>query len=271
MHRLFPSDNKTPMNFFTTSLSPTLAPTIGLSEITISQPSRELSPSIGQAYNSWKPRVDFVLGLLLMVVLAPIVGFFAVLVKLTSRGPAFYKQTRMGLRGKPFIIWKLRSMTNNCEKASGAQWSTKGDQRVTLVGRFIRRVHIDEFPQILNVLKGEMSLVGPRPERPEFLPMLQQAIPNYSNRLMVKPGISGLAQVYLPADQDLDSVRKKQIYDLEYIRTFGFSLDIRLMIATVLQAVGVPHRLVRPALALPTSTTIEAIANRSSSNPLATT
>jgi lipopolysaccharide/colanic/teichoic acid biosynthesis glycosyltransferase len=163
-----------------------------------------------------------------------------VLVRLTSHGPAFYSQMRLGRGGRPFRIYKLRTMVHDCEKEGGARWSTPGDPRVTRLGAFLRRSHLDELPQLWNVLKGDMSLVGPRPERPEFVPRLEQAIPGYRLRLAVRPGVTGLAQVQLPPDTDLDSVRRKLTYDLHYIRHRGFWLDVRLILWTALQLCGVP-------------------------------
>jgi lipopolysaccharide/colanic/teichoic acid biosynthesis glycosyltransferase len=208
-------------------------------------------------YPSAKPVLDFVVAALLALVLGPVIAATALLIVLTSPGPAFYTQVRLGRFGRPFIIWKLRTMEHNCEDGSGAQWSTPGDRRVTPLGRILRKLHIDEFPQLWNVLRGDMSLVGPRPERPEFFPVLSAAIPNYPQRLLVKPGVTGLAQVYLPPDEDVEGVRRKQAHDLHYIRTFGLGLDVRLLIATAVQAVGLPHVLVRPLLHLPSSRTFE--------------
>ena len=138
--------------------------------------------------------------------------------KLTSRGPALYLQLRMGRNGKPFPIYKIRTMHYQCEKKSGAQWSTPGDSRILPLGRWLRRMHIDELPQLWNVIRGDMSLIGPRPERPEFVPQLEQAIAHYGQRLLLRPGVTGLAQVQLPADTDLNSVRTKLAYDLYYLR-----------------------------------------------------
>ena len=137
--------------------------------------------------------------------------------KLTSPGPAFYTQTRVGQGGRPFTIYKLRTMIHNCESLTGPRWCMPGDPRVTPAGWLLRVTHLDELPQLLNVLRGEMSLVGPRPERPEFLPQLERALPAYRQRLVVRPGVTGLAQVKLPADTDLDSVRRKLAHDLYYI------------------------------------------------------
>ena len=130
--------------------------------------------------------------------------------------------------GRPFTLFKIRTMAHDCEKASGARWSTPGDPRITRVGAFLRKTHLDELPQLWNVLRGDMSLVGPRPERPEFTPLLEQVVPHYRDRLAVRPGVTGLAQVQLPADTDLDSVRRKLAYDLYYIRHLNGWLDLRL-------------------------------------------
>ncbi len=207
-------------------------------------------------YFYFKQILDAMCGLILVVLLAPAVAVAAILIRLTSSGPAFYRQVRLGRFGRPFRIWKLRTMQHQCEAGSGIRWSTPGDSRVTPIGRVLRRLHIDEIPQLINVLRGEMSLVGPRPERPEFFPALSAAIPNYSHRLLVKPGVTGLAQVYLPPDEDIDGVIRKQRLDLYYIRQIGLGLDLRLLVATALQAVGVPHVAVRSLLRLPRLATI---------------
>ena len=158
----------------------------------------------------------------------------------------------MGKGGRPFTLYKIRTMIHNCEKASGAQWSKPGDPRITRVGAFLRSTHLDELPQLWNVLRGDMSLVGPRPERPEFTPESGAApCPHYRDRLAVRPGVTGLAQVQLPADTDLDSVRRKLAYDLYYIRHVNGWLDFRLIACTALRMFGVPFhllgRLVPPA------------------------
>lgn len=193
----------------------------------------------------------------MLVLAAPIILVAAVLVKLTSRGPAFYTQTRLGLDGREYTIYKLRSMFHNCERQSGACWSTAGDPRITLVGRWLRRLHIDELPQLWNVLRGDMSLVGPRPERPEFIPHLEEALPLYRLRRAVRPGVTGLAQVQLPPDTDLESVRRKLAYDLYYVYHGNTWLDLQLLAATAIHVVGVPYSLIGKFLFLPSNETVE--------------
>lgn len=185
-------------------------------------------------YTSAKRLFDLVLALALLVLALPILAIIAALVKLTSRGPIFYSQTRVGKGGRPFTIWKVRSMYHNCERFSGVQWSQKGDPRVTPVGRFLRRSHLDELPQLWNILRGDMSLIGPRPERPEFVPQLEKAIPRYRERLLVLPGVTGLAQIHLGPDTDLASVERKLAFDLYYIRQVGFWTDARVFLATAI-------------------------------------
>ncbi len=125
-------------------------------------------------YTRSKARIEFVLALGLLVVTAPLHLAAALLVKLTSRGPVLYSQVRLGKDGKPFTIYKLRTMTHNCEKETGPRWTSAGDPHITAVGHFLRRTHLDELPQLWNIVRGEMSLIGPRPERPEFVPALEQ-------------------------------------------------------------------------------------------------
>jgi lipopolysaccharide/colanic/teichoic acid biosynthesis glycosyltransferase len=192
-------------------------------------------------YESCKPVLDIVAASLLLVVAAPVIALLGLLVKLTSRGPAIYSQMRLGKQGRPFRIYKLRTMTQDCERLSGPCWASADDPRVAPLGQFLRRSHLDELPQLWNVLRGDMSLVGPRPERPEIVPRLTAALPGYRDRLAVKPGVTGLAQVRLPADTDLESVRRKLAYDRYYLRCVNPWLDAQLMLCTAGQLFGVPY------------------------------
>jgi lipopolysaccharide/colanic/teichoic acid biosynthesis glycosyltransferase len=191
-------------------------------------------------YVSWKPTVEFVLALIGLVLTTPLILLAATLIKLTSRGPAFYTQVRLGKNGRHFTIYKLRTMHHEAEAATGPIWATPDDQRVSAVGKLLRAAHWDELPQLVNVLTGDMSLIGPRPERPEIVHQLQVRVDGFLHRLAVAPGITGLAQVQLPPDFDLEGVRKKLVCDLHYIEHFGFWLDFRLLLCTALLFLGVP-------------------------------
>jgi lipopolysaccharide/colanic/teichoic acid biosynthesis glycosyltransferase len=212
----------------------------------------------GGVYAGLKGVAEFGVALVLLVLGAPLILLAGLLVKLTSRGPMLYSQTRLGRFGRPYRIFKIRTMAHNCESTSGAKWSTEGDPRITRVGRFLRKTHLDELPQLWNILRGEMSLVGPRPERPEFIPQLEQAIPRYRERLLVRPGVTGLAQVQLPADTDLASVRRKLAYDLYYVQEVGLGLDLRIVAATALKVVGVRFDAMRMLCRLPSRDRVEA-------------
>jgi lipopolysaccharide/colanic/teichoic acid biosynthesis glycosyltransferase len=210
-------------------------------------------------YRPVKHAVDFVAAALIGVVALPVIALSALVVKLTSRGPAFYTQTRLGLNGRPFAIYKVRTMVDNCESLTGPRWAMPGDPRVTRFGWFLRVTHLDELPQLLNVLRGEMSLVGPRPERPEFLPELEGALPTYRRRLAVRPGVTGLAQVQLPADTDIGNVRRKLCYDLYYIENLGPWMDVRLLFGTLFYAAGIQFQTLGRLLGLPDVDTVQRI------------
>ena len=192
-------------------------------------------------YFRWKSVPDRLLAALLLIPALPIIGILIVAVRLTSRGPGIYQQVRAGLNGQPFTMLKIRSMTCNAEERTGAVWTRKNDPRVTRVGKVLRKLHLDEFPQLFNVLRGEMSLVGPRPERPEFVEVLEEAVPGYVNRLAVRPGITGLAQINLPPDSDLHSVQQKLAMDLAYIEEAGPWLDLRMFLGTCVRVLGFPR------------------------------
>jgi lipopolysaccharide/colanic/teichoic acid biosynthesis glycosyltransferase len=204
-------------------------------------------------YAAGKVMFDYLVAVLLLPLALPLIGLAALAIRLTTHGPAFYLQTRSGLNGRTYRIVKLRTMQHGCELKSGIRWAGKNDERITRVGRFLRRTHIDELPQLFNVLLGHMSLVGPRPERPEVIKAkgLEQVVPGYSHRLRVKPGVTGLAQVQLPADTDVTSVRHKVVYDLYYARHQGLLLDLRLLLATVVKALGMRPALIRRVFLLP--------------------
>lgn len=189
--------------------------------------------SSGRMLSSAAKRVfDICASALLLVLTAPIIALFALIVKIDSRGPAFYRQSRVGLFGEHFDVVKLRSMRTDAE-AAGAAWAQKDDPRVTRVGRFIRKVRIDELPQAWSVLKGEMSFVGPRPERPQFVADLEEQLPYYAERHMVKPGITGWAQINYPYGASIEDSRHKLEYDLYYAKNYTPFLDFLIILQTL--------------------------------------
>jgi lipopolysaccharide/colanic/teichoic acid biosynthesis glycosyltransferase len=195
--------------------------------------------------------INFILALTALIILLPMMLLIAVLVRLTSRGPILYTQTRVGfdrrinaraslnhrrernLGGQPFTIYKFRTMRVDAEHQSGAVWAQQGDPRVTSIGRLLRQYRLDELPQLINVLRGEMNIVGPRPERPTIFAELREHIAEYPLRQRAKPGITGLAQINHHYDRSLEDVRTKVHYDLEYIRRQSVAEDIRIMLKTV--------------------------------------
>lgn len=211
-----------------------------------------------------KRGMDVCCAVIMLVLLAPVMLLVALAVKLTSPGPVLFRQIRTGLNlrstrdrraprsdaagderrqkstdrrqaicyGKPFVLYKFRTMRIDAEK-HGAQFATKGDPRVTLIGRFLRKTRLDELPQLWNVLRGEMSLVGPRPERPEFIEHLSQEVPNYLLRLGIKPGLTGLAQVLNGYDNDIAGFRRKVALDLLYLQNCCLANDLRILFRTV--------------------------------------
>ena len=180
-----------------------------------------------------KEVVDVGLGVTALVFAIPIFVVCIVIVKLSSRGPAFFTQVRVGKGGKSFRMYKLRTMYANAESVSGAVWASDDDPRVVAGCRWIRRSHMDELPQLVNVIKGQMSLVGPRPERPEILDELAKAYPNIRKRLAVRPGITGLAQIRNGYDTTVEGFRNKLLADLEYIERRKWSMELRILAATV--------------------------------------
>ncbi len=175
---------------------------------------------------------DFFLSLLGLIVLLPIMSIIALAVKLDSSGPVFYRQERVGKHGKNFLLLKFRSMNKDAEKETGPVWAEEGDKRVTRVGKIIRKLRLDEIPQIINVIRGEMSFVGPRPERPHFVRKLQEEIPFYDKRYTVKPGITGWAQIKYPYGASTNDALEKLKYDLYFIKNISLFFDFFILFKT---------------------------------------
>jgi exopolysaccharide biosynthesis polyprenyl glycosylphosphotransferase len=185
-------------------------------------------------YRGFKRVLDLILSIVVIAILGPLIMLpIALIVKLTSPGPAFHKQQRSGLHCRPFTMLKFRTMVVDSEEHTGPVWADVNDRRVTHIGRFLRKLRLDELPQFFNVLKGDMSIVGPRPERPHFVASLLRSIPFYSERLEVKPGITGWAQVNYSYASSLQSNAEKLIYDLFYIENISLPLDLWVMLKTV--------------------------------------
>ena len=187
-----------------------------------------------------KRMADVLVSVLLLVVTSPLIALAAVLIWLEDRGPIFYSQPRSGWLGRPFFVFKLRTMSVQPEDAP-AEWTKVGDTRITIIGGILRRFRFDELPQLLNVLNGEMSLIGPRPERPELEHQLELSIPHYRKRHWMRPGLSGWAQVCAPYASSVDESDLKLSYDLYYLRHFSTGLDMVILfrtIKTVLKAGG---------------------------------
>jgi sugar transferase (PEP-CTERM system associated) len=178
-----------------------------------------------------KNAIDFVVALTLLIATFPLMLATAMLIKITSRGPIFYSQVRVGLGGKTFTIYKFRSMRTDAEK-DGARWASTNDDRITPIGRFIRKTRIDELPQLINVLKGEMSMVGPRPERPQFVNKLKEEIPFYELRHIMRPGLSGWAQVRYQYGSSVEDAHEKLRYDLYYIKNYSLFIDLTILLET---------------------------------------
>jgi exopolysaccharide biosynthesis polyprenyl glycosylphosphotransferase len=180
-----------------------------------------------------KRLMDIIVSLLILLLSVPITILTSIAIKIDSKGPIFFKQERLGQNGKPFKVLKFRSMIVDAEKHTGPVWSQKNDPRVTRMGRFVRKARIDEIPQMYNVLKGEMSLVGPRPERAFFVEKLSQEIPYYKRRLKVRPGVTGWAQIKHKYDETIEDVKIKLRYDLFYIENMSIRMDFKILLRTV--------------------------------------
>jgi sugar transferase (PEP-CTERM system associated) len=203
---------------------------------------REVRPSDLIFSGSLGPRQGFVMlqsaysvaiALVATLLTLPLMLLTALAVKLTSRGPVLYRQTRVGAQGKPFVLYKFRSMYADAEAGTGAVWAAKDDPRITPVGRWLRLLRLDELPQLFNVLRGEMSIVGPRPERPEFVQVLSERIPYYRQRHCVKPGITGWAQINYKYGESVEDSAVKLEYDLYYIKHLSPALDLFIIFHTL--------------------------------------
>ncbi|MCS6789071.1 MAG: sugar transferase [Patescibacteria group bacterium] len=185
-------------------------------------------------YDKLKEAFEFVFALFLFIVLLPLEILIAILIKLTSRGPVIYKQVRVGKNNQEFVLYKFRTMREDAEK-DGPQWKKSGDNdpRFTLIGKILAKTHLDELPQLINILKGEISFVGPRPERPEFIKILEKQIPYYNIRHLIKPGITGWAQINYKYGASIEDAYQKLQYDIYYIKNKSIILDLAIIIKTI--------------------------------------
>lgn len=193
-------------------------------------------------YKLFNRGMDLLIGIFGCLVTLMVMPFVWVMNRLTSPGPLFYSQERVGLAAKPYRIYKFRSMIVNAERDTGAVWAKENDTRITKFGNFLRRSRIDEFPQFWNVVKGEMSIIGPRPERPEFVEELSQKLPFYRLRHAIKPGITGWAQIKYPYGASLQDAKMKLQYDLYYIKHQGIALDMTIILRTISVILGLKGR-----------------------------
>ena len=201
-------------------------------------PLIEVSPEPMQLWEQVTKRIiDIMISIIVLTLTLPFLLLIGLLVCLSSKGPAIYKQTRVGRKGKPFTMYKFRTMLEDAEKNSGPKWASKNDPRVTPIGKWLRKLRIDEIPQLVNVLKGDMSLVGPRPERPHFVEKFSAEVPLYSRRHRVRPGITGWAQVKWKYDASMEDVREKTKYDLFYIENASLNMDAKILINTLMTVI----------------------------------
>jgi len=197
-------------------------------------PLIKVNPNLSTFYNKYLKRVlDLIIAIPCLMIFSPLWLIISIIIKLDSSGPALYKQKRIGENNTTFTIRKFRSMFYDAEKDSGPVWVADEDPRITRAGAWLRRFRLDEIPQLVNVIKGQMSIVGPRPERPFFIDKLMQEFPFYYRRHKVRPGITGWSQIKQPYDRDIDDVRKKLKFDFYYIENLSFSLDIKILASTL--------------------------------------
>lgn len=190
-----------------------------------------------KCFKEFKRVIDILFSIIFLIVLSPVWIIILIGTKLSSRGPVIFSQIRVGKGGELFTMYKFRSMRLDAEKQTGPVWAQKNDPRVTAFGSFLRKTHLDEIPQFINVIKGDMSIVGPRPERPHFVDKLQEEIPDYQKRLQIRPGITGLAQVSHKYDETIEDVRIKLHYDLEYIEHHhhkSWANEFKIMFNTII-------------------------------------
>jgi sugar transferase (PEP-CTERM system associated) len=206
---------------------------IDLDSITSDRPIYAAGSTNRRLANAAKRACDIFVSLALLLLTLPLMLATALLIRLDGPGPVLYRQLRVGLHGRDFMLLKFRSMTVDAEAGGKPRWTTRQDPRITRVGRFIRPMRIDELPQLINVLRGEMSLIGPRPERPHFVEQLSRIIPFYRERSFVKPGITGWAQVNFPYGASVEDAREKLAYDLYYVKNRGVLLDFLILLSTV--------------------------------------
>jgi exopolysaccharide biosynthesis polyprenyl glycosylphosphotransferase len=201
-------------------------------------PLIEIMPEIMKPWEKVVKRIiDMSVSAFILIAGLPIWIIVAILIKIDSPGPVIYKQERVGKNGKVFTLYKFRSMVKDAERMTGPRWASKNDPRITRIGKIIRKLHIDEVPQFFNVLKGDMSLIGPRPERPIFVEKFSKEIPLYRRRLKVKPGITGWAQVKYKYDESIEDVKKKLQYDLFYIENMSLRMDLKIIAYTILHVI----------------------------------
>ena len=214
------------------------------------------TPPNRTSYQRVKRALSRLIGFVTLFAVTPLIALCAVLVRLTSAGPCFYSQIRLGYCGRQFRIYKLRTMRYRCEDGTGAVWSTVRDPRVTRVGRILRRLHLDELPQLWNIARGDMCFIGHRPERPEIVEKLLEDVPNYNDRLTVFPGLTGLSQVLQTADTGVEDARTKLRNDKEYQRRECFSLDVRIVVGTAMVILGFARPTVARLLRLDAKATL---------------
>ncbi len=190
--------------------------------------------------------MDYGISFIGLLIASPVLIVTGMVIKITSPGPVLYTQVRVGKDGRFFNIIKFRTTRAGAESQTGPVWTKKNDSRITTIGRFLRETHIDELPQLINVLKGDMSIIGPRPERPHFVDMLNEEIHGYTKRLDVKPGITGLAQCYWKYDETISDVKRKLHYDVLYIKNKCWRLDMEIIWKTLINSLlGENHQIPR--------------------------